>query len=685
MAGRPIRSAAPLDRLRRFPPTDTFLQSDWQSWTNTQYDAQHRTIGQSVYFLIPSSGSGSAGVNFAQTTFGYDALERRNRVVAPGGTITAPSGPRRNGSPAIWVGTNDTGATDSDPTGGGAAGNNMVMVTANQYDGGSAGGDGNLTQQTHYVSATSGDTRVTGFGYDFRDRRISMTDAIARYFLYTLDNLNRQTQTQGYSASGGTLFSQSQTNYDDRGRAYQTLTHAVDPGTGTVGNALIGSSWYDPSGNLLQRIGEGAGQVFTKQTYNGVNWITSSYRGYNTSGVSYSQAATVTGDIIVEQTNNTYDEAGNTISAAMSQRLNDASPTTTGSLTSSIARISYMATWFDGIDRQIASANYGAISSFSRPSTPPASSATVLVNQTAYDNAGRAYQLIDPMGVTNETAFDNANRTTQTVEDVGGLARTTNYTYTLDNLPASMTAVNGTTGDQTTYWIYGTTLADSGVCRNDLLRCTAYPGASLSWSTLDSNGWANLTVDQWANLPINPDDEHITQVTYNRLGERATFTDQRGTVRTFTRDLLGRTTNDCVTTVGSNTDGAVLQIATTYEIRGMVSMITSTDSGTPGSGTILNQVQFTYNVFAQLIEDQQSHSGAVGSGTPSVQYAYDSGGSGSNEIRLNQLTYPNDRTIAYSFGTSGGMSDYLNRVDAINDTTSGTTTLAQYLYLGPAL
>ena len=28
------------------------------------------------------------------------------------------------------------------------------------------------------------------------------------------------------------------------------------------------------------------------------------------------------------------------------------------------------------------------------------------------------------------------------------------------------------------------------------------------------------------------------------------------------------------------------------------------------------------------------------------------------------------------------MSDYLNRVDAINDTTSGTTTLAEYLYLG---
>ena len=40
------------------------------------------------------------------------------------------------------------------------------------------------------------------------------------------------------------------------------------------------------------------------------------------------------------------------------------------------ARISYAAAWFDGIDRSIAAANYGAIASFTRPDTPPASSST---------------------------------------------------------------------------------------------------------------------------------------------------------------------------------------------------------------------------------------------------------------------------------------------------------------------
>ncbi len=34
-----------------------------------------------------------------------------------------------------WVGSDDAGATDEDPTGGGAAGNDMVAVEVNQYDG----------------------------------------------------------------------------------------------------------------------------------------------------------------------------------------------------------------------------------------------------------------------------------------------------------------------------------------------------------------------------------------------------------------------------------------------------------------------------------------------------------------------------------------------------------------------
>jgi hypothetical protein len=87
------------------------------------------------------------------------------------GTITRTvwTAPQRVAS--VWVGTDDTGATDSNPAGSGAP-NNMVEISENQYDGGSAGGDGNLTQVTQYADGS--DTRVTGYGYDFRNRRTSM-------------------------------------------------------------------------------------------------------------------------------------------------------------------------------------------------------------------------------------------------------------------------------------------------------------------------------------------------------------------------------------------------------------------------------------------------------------------------------------------------------------------------------
>ena len=85
----------------------------------------------------------------------------------------------------------------------------------------------------------------------------------------------------------------------------------------------------------------------------------------------------MSGDIIIEHAQNTFDEVGTAVSVASFMRLNDASTTTTGALTSSNARIMYTAVWSDGIDRQIAFANYAAAASFTRPNTPPSSSRTV--------------------------------------------------------------------------------------------------------------------------------------------------------------------------------------------------------------------------------------------------------------------------------------------------------------------
>ena len=221
----------------------------------------------------------------------------------------------------------------------------------------------------------------------------------------------------------------------------------------------------------------------------------------NTTGTSYPQAITVANDIIIEQTDNTYDEVGNLVSAAMSQRLNDANTSTTGSLITSLARVSYMANWFDGIDRSIASANYGAISSFARPSTPPASSATILVTQTSYDDAGRVYQVTDPMGYVTQNSFDNANRTTQTVEASGtSSARTTNRTYSLDNVVATMTAVNATTGNQTTTCMGPAPAvpASSATISSPRSHTPTRPAVAMS-SVTPTTDWANIGRSFYSN------------------------------------------------------------------------------------------------------------------------------------------------------------------------------------------
>ncbi|MGA2497927.1 MAG: RHS repeat-associated core domain-containing protein [Tepidisphaeraceae bacterium] len=135
-----------------------------------------------------------------------------------------------------------------------------------------------------------------------------------------------------------------------------------------------------------------------------------------------------------------------------------------------------------------------------------------------------------------------------------------------------------------------------------------------------------------------------------------------------------------MTTVGSDTDNAVLQIFRTYEVRGMMATITSTDSASQGSGTVLNQVKLEYNTFSQLIKEYQAHGGAVNTSTsPKVQYGYATGASSSNQIRPTGLTYPNGRAIDFNYGSGGSLEDYLNRVAAIKD---GATSLAAYTYLG---
>jgi hypothetical protein len=229
-------------------------------------------------------------------------MKRQNRVVTPGGTITRTVVDAMGRPVSSWVGTNDNGATASDPTGGGAAGNNMKQVSGSVYDNGQAGGDSNVTQQTALVDSTSANNRATTFCYDFRDRRTDADGEIDFYEKTYYDNLDRVVKSERYntigpctsssssSSSSGSAFSnliaRSETKFDDRGRVYQTIRYAVDVTTGIVGNALTDNTWYDAGTNVIKQLPAGA-RAFPKTEYDSLNRPKTRYTGYDLDETGY--------------------------------------------------------------------------------------------------------------------------------------------------------------------------------------------------------------------------------------------------------------------------------------------------------------------------------------------------------------------------------------------------------------
>ena len=112
------------------------------------------------------------------------------------------------------------------------------------------------------------------------------------------------------------------------------------------------------------------------------------------------------------------------------------------------------------------------------------------------------------------------------------------------------------------------------------------------------------------------------------------------------------------------------------------------DNAAPGSGSVFDEAAFAYDAWGSLVEDTQSHAGAVGGTTPSVGYAYRDGSD--NSVRRTAVKYPRPvsagsgfRTVAIGYGPNSGADDRLGRVAGL--TSSGETdAFAAYTYVGLA-
>ncbi len=100
--------------------SDSFSQASYVRWAITSEDPEivGRVTAQWQYFLIPASGDGTEGTHYHETTFGYDACGRQNKQQTPGGTITRSVFDQSNRPVCVYVGTDDSGASDLDPTAG---------------------------------------------------------------------------------------------------------------------------------------------------------------------------------------------------------------------------------------------------------------------------------------------------------------------------------------------------------------------------------------------------------------------------------------------------------------------------------------------------------------------------------------------------------------------------------------
>jgi RHS repeat-associated protein len=194
-------------------------------------------------------------------------------------------------------------------------------------------------------------------------------------------------------------------------------------------------------------------------------------------------------------------------------------------------------------------------------------------------------------------------------------------------------------------------LSESGVASSLLVRAKTYPGSSASTDRVEFK--------------------------YNRLGQVTEIKDQAGTVHVGEYDARGRLLHDRATALGSGIDGTVRRLSASYNVRGLLDHVTSHSSATVGAGSVVNDVKFTYNDFNQVLAEAQAHDGAVGSGSPLVEYSY---ADGSNlTVRRTQTTYPNGRSIATGYGTGGSLDDLNNRITSYDE---WGTSIATYTRRG---
>jgi len=677
------------------------------------YDAPGSQLVESrSYHTIPSSGAGADGTNYDATTFAYDDAGRRIRTKDPTGTIRRTVYDTRGRVSSQWIGTNDYGL----PGGEGSGPSTMVKVSESEYDGGASKANSLLTKVTSFIDDTTTDRRETHFTHDYQGRviiQMHKDDSAVVAGPITLnkyDNMGRVVATGVYDA-GATLaitddptsedtdrLALTETFYDELGRVWKTTRHEVDPSDGSLGSSLESLTWYDAEGRVIKVDGE----QLTKTKYDRLGRATHQFILASTNDSAYADADDVSGDIVLEEHQTTFDATtGEVIMTAVIERFHTdyGGGETTGVLDTNAdndallftaanleGRIQISASWFDALGRVVDTVAFGTSggSNFDRDGlSVPSRSATELRTTYTYSADGTLLEVADPRNKKTRYVYDDLGRQLAVIANyvdgtpsgpTGDDDVFTRFVYA-DGLRTQLwvdldgdNAVDS--GDQVTTYTYGTvkgaSAGDSRIATGHLLQKVVYPEQS------GGQGEAARRM----------------QYAYNAQSQMIWQKDQEANIIEFSYDDLGRQTHQRVTTIDGAFDNSVLRISTTYDELGRRELVTQYSHATPGSGSVVDEVKFSYDGWGNLIAFDQDHDTTIATATDyiySVGYEYELAGSGAengrNTLRRTMMTLPDGRDVAYLYTSGHGHhADWASRVSGVQ---VDSVSVASYLYNGP--
>ncbi|MEM8784179.1 MAG: hypothetical protein AAGE65_15190 [Planctomycetota bacterium] len=360
-----------------------------QSRVVTEFDSRNRVVSVREYHTLPTgmNDDGTEGTHYNQLTVdAYDAFGQMLQSEDATGTITASVYDIAGRVTEAWVGTDATGATPGDPSGG-ASGNNMEQVASSTYR---ASGELASTRSLKAVDSIA-DFESASVETQYEeacvvidgDKKSHVTwtkpqDGLSPWVRQTYDRQGRLTTAESYvngSTAAGPLLSLTRNFYDDEdggeiddadavvtGRLLGTRVYAVDtaaagtfdPNTYAITADFVETSFtYDDAGRAVRTDRPEGGYTLT--LFDDHGRVAASLLCSDDGGSELDES----NDTVVLETVYEYDNADRVISTSTYALEHGA--TLTGRLEGQATgvRPSHSATWYDRAGRVEAVADYG--------------------------------------------------------------------------------------------------------------------------------------------------------------------------------------------------------------------------------------------------------------------------------------------------------------------------------------